>query len=596
MLATLNSFKKLQRVKRKIKLDREFETIDYKVAGRIDELPYQRDPKLWEHLPRCFCVIKNNNKVLRIVAGLRKFGNAGDFHGKLQSGEVHMYNVYANKANGEYFSFSCFIDQNITYFVYRSKNVTMVTRKDNFDEDFKCYQERRYAFTREMAIQFNLIFNNLSTNQQDEVIKMCSEHTINMESCSPDHQHLVDYNGKYLMLPFALTKYEESSKGLTSMLPCIARDWFEKVGFSSLSYYYKTVNKIEEQKIRDQVFGEKNSEGAVVYRICKTKDGELKVYHIYKYKNYKYIFWRAVRERMRGRTTITTMMRRFKNFHVEIPNIDTLTQEALKFYAFIYLTTSPANWEDMMSKWITQMKKYDELTEQEKEDYLKKFEVIDRNRTQVQLMFIGIPGSGKSTVSKCLDRLIPESARVNQDECNGMAKIYHKNIKKLSYDDKVKVLLLDKSHHSEFVRKNARNVINMGRLVYVVLHHPNDKEFELATARINKRGKGHLSLHPSNKLEGILKGFMSSSQKLSDEELKLGQIIKLNMTYKPVKAVRYLIDELNKMKLINVKVTDGEIDAAYKKVYAAEKNLASKPVKNNRDSMKSNGRSRRNRR
>ncbi|AYV82254.1 MAG: hypothetical protein Homavirus21_2, partial [Homavirus sp.] len=578
-LAKLQTLKNFRTVSKIITLgEYKLKTTDYKATGRIDDVTYQNDKNLWEHLPRCFATIEYNGNIIRIICGLRKFGNEGEYRSIKSPNEKVHKEYYLNKANGEYCSFSTFKIDNKLFFVFRSKNVSMVLRSDRCDQDLILYDnDPRYMFSKQMAITFLNTYNALEVDKQNNITTKALVDTISMEYCSSEHQHLVDYGKGSRLFAFTLTTYNESINGLTSVLPDVAYDWFKSVDLLTVPYMYVTnMNDTESRNsIRNDVYTELNSEGSVVYQtVLDMYSGVERVWMVYKYKNYKYVFWRAVREKMRARATSSQLVNRLNNLHCTVPNLKELINEAMKFYAYCWNVISEEKWGDLFSSWVTCFDNFHKLNEAEKEDYLKKFNLVDICRQQLQIMPIGVPGSGKSTLLKVLEKLLCDAKRLNQDECNKSAKLYHRNLGKLSKNKEVKVLLMDKCYHNKKVREGSFNSIDVQNLIYIIYYHPDDicpyilkdddlsnmlnletfpldNALGLAKLRIYGRGLSHLNLHPSLELSKILDGFKDSYEMLDEEEIAYAyDMIFIDMTMDITNVVNYVLDCLISKKMI----------------------------------------------
>jgi len=599
LLSKLETLQNFRTVSRTITLgDINIVTTDYQATGRIDDVTYQKDKELWEYLPRCFATIKHNNSVIRIICGLRKFGNENEFGSVIQNNEILCREFYLNKANGEYSSFSTFRINSILFYVFRSKNVSMVLRSTHINEDFTQYNEPRYMFAKEMATTFLNIFNKLPEDKKAMIIERTLVDTISMEYCAHQHQHIVDYNGVTTLYPFITTNYNSSKFGLTSELPDKTFEWFDSVGIPHVPYIYvvnlnnKDYNR---DKIRNSIYTEDNSEGAVVYQtVINTVTNVERVYKVYKYKNFKYIFWRAVREKMRSRATSHQLVNRLKNLHCTIPEkiLDDMIQEAIGFYAYCWDIISIDNWDNLFSSWITYFNQFTKLSIEDKQYYVDKFKTVDTTRQQFQIMTIGIPGSGKSTLLKILEKLVPNSKRVNQDECNKSAKIYHRTLAKLSKNNGIKLLLMDKCYHNKSVRNGTLNTIDIQNLVYFIYYHPddiNENEIDnienfplehalvLADYRINSRGIAHLNLYPSPELDGILNGFKKSYEVLDSREHGLSyDTFYIDMTLDITSTVNKVLNYLQSKAIIEQYFDNNIINDTINKVLEEENMLRQK--------------------
>jgi hypothetical protein len=598
MLDQLLTLKNYRTVSRNITLGSySIKTTDYKATGRIDDITYRKDKELWEFLPRCFATIEYNKQVVRTICGLRKFGSEGEYKSaKKQTEELHK-EYYLNKANGEYFSFSTFQIDSQIFFIFRSKNVSMVIRKGFYDADITHYAtDMRYMFTREMATTFMNIFNNLTPDNQNEIVLKAATNTLSMEYCSSDHQHLVDYGEGAKLLAFSLTNYEKSHNGLTSVLPDAAYNWFKSVGLPTVPYIHivNMANKMERDTVRTVVYNEMNSEGSVVYQtVIDSVTGVERVWTVYKYKNYKYVFWRAVREKMRVRATSTQLISRLKNLYCPVPNLDELVDQALHFYAFCWFTVKEDDWNNLFSTWVTHFNTFLTLDADQKSVYMQQFKQIDISRRQLQIMSIGLPGTGKSTLLKVMERMLPFAQRLNQDECQKSAKIYHRNLGKLSKDKRIKTLLMDKCYHNRKVREGTFNAIDVQSLVYLVYYHPADLQgsledtfnldklpltnaIKLATQRVASRGAGHLNLYPSLELAKILDGFKDSYETLTEQEMQFAtSTIYVDMTMNITDTFNYVTNQLAILGFIDLdSLTDDVVRKTIQLVLAEEQKLS----------------------
>lgn len=610
-LHKLNKLKKIKKIVRDIQLgDELFIVSDYKVEGRNDDMVYQQDQNIWELLPRCFAtiyVLNKNNKtkadeLLRVVSGLRKFGAEGDFSTELNKNEEILGEVYLNKANGEYFSVSSFERKNQVYFVLRSKNVSIIVRDNNFLDDLKIYNEIRYEYVLQMANTFYNKYFSLSDKQKHEIIKKCNVHTINFEWCSKKYQHLVKYDNNESIYPFALTQYTASTNGLVSELPDISQKWFKQVGLGEMPYmhtiYKRDTNYDFSKKraeIRSKIYNEENSEGSVVYVIAHDKiTGKKRVKEIYKFKNYNYVFWRALREKMRGRSSIERTVRRLRNLHCSVPDLNGMIQEGLEFYAYCWKIIDKKKWLELFSKWVDVYNEFKTIDTEIRLKYFEEFNELNKKNSQIQIFPIGIPGLGKSTLLKTIEKLLPNAIRVNQDECHGSPKLYHKNIRKFSNDKSYKYLLLDKCNHNLAVRQAAYDGMNLQKVVYIIFYHPKDignqnplnnntfnnlcldNAILTAKQRINMRGSGHLNLYPSQKLRNILAGFKDSYQSLTEEEIdSASAIIPIDITLNPTDMIIAFLSSLVRRNIIN-KYNEDKIPEIYGQVAKEESELAKK--------------------
>lgn len=472
--------------------------------------------------------------------------------------------VMKMKENGECFHLSAFVSNDVRYWVMGSKNVHMVIRYTNFLEDLKVYTGDRYSYAREMALSFSNL--NLKQGQQENLFLNLerSKNTFCAESISLCHQHLVKYTENGLRF------FSASFGGIVSVLP----DDFEKeilvlglepVG-NLVSIDIDDKEKLDETRkyIREAT----NTEGAVVYVVTNMN----RVYKMYKFKNNTYVFERAIRERMRSRSNSDQIRKRISTLHIDHPDKDSLLAYFLQFNAWCRIQESKGKltWSTIFDSWVSFRDKFDtSLTPTERQDNLDIFDKEQSEFNQLQLMFIGPPGFGKSSLAGIIHRTIDGSVHLNQDMLGGKAKAYHREIKKAS-KERAGILILDKSNHVQHVRTSTLNVLNKQRLVYIVLEHPDGLEsgYKVSQERILKRGWGHHSLHPGTNLKSILERFYTSYQSLTDDEVSIAeQVIKVDVTIPLFDSVVFIL------KNLGIDYDDEKLQIAYKQTIDAEQNL-----------------------
>ena len=545
ILSELSASKDVRRVTRDIIFDLKnekdpiiFTVTDYQIKSKLDDAVYEKKAYLWENLPRCFATVHCENKLIRVVCGLRKFGNENQFTTKLNENEQVFKEYYLNKLNGEYFSVSTLIFHSDQYFIFRSKNVSMICRINSYEEDCLKYTDERYEYVKKMSQIFLETIKFFPKDNKEKIIHLLSTNTMNCEACMTTSQHLVDYNDKNITFPFALTSYSASTNGLTSYLPLEAIKLFRDLGFGNLPYLYEVpvLDKELRETIRKKIYEEDNSEGSVVYKSCIDEiSGLERVYSIYKYKNYRYIFWRAVREKMRARSTISTMCTRLKNLYCHIDNLDQLIMEAVRFYAYCWKSIPSDQWDTIFPKWITIYKEFQKEKVSVLDNFVEEFKLFDKEKQQLQIMSIGFPGCGKSTIFTTLEKLLPNAKRINQDECQQSSKKFHKMISSASRDKGIKNLLLDKCFHNKRTREHVYQCINLQKVVFLIFQSENVEDMmEICKKRIYQRSAAHSNLYPSPKLESILEVFSNNYEPLEQEEEDMAfKIIHIDMT-KPI--------------------------------------------------------------
>jgi gluconate kinase len=297
------------------------------------------------------------------------------------------------------------------------------------------------------------------------------------------------------------------------------------------------------------------TEGAVVYRIT---NGE--VVWIYKVKSYSYSAKRSQREilkKNRGIPTVTLAKKLKQKWQIfaegQIP--EELLKELLQFSAWMqitYLEDDATAWAVHFTQYTDVWQAFNKLTAEERQEFLEKYnlmapqlialeipvEMVAPKNTQLQLLAVGLSGSGKSTIGEILMKELV-GFYFDQDECceekrynamvekmntslagksdagkkviaklkgsyqksNSGKKLYNTMVQKMTLDNPLPIFA-GKIHHNADLRQNVcDNITELGHLAWVVFMHPDDMDgsydnlIETCIARATSR-VGHATLTP----------------------------------------------------------------------------------------------------
>lgn len=540
-------------VKRTIKIQNNILTLtDFSIRG-IDDKIYENNYNLIKELPRGLCIVQNNDKIIYILYGLRKFGYNDHLYSEINKSLI-VKEIWTTKENGECCHFGAFSENNENYFIIGSKNVHLVVRKNNILDDLKLYNEQRYLFAKEIT---ELFVTTISNNIREKLFQylLSSGQTFCAESISSKHQHMVKYE-KFGLIFYGITSSLQNNQDiLTSMNPLEAKKIFKKIGLATVDRIDEVIvdDKIKRLKIMSYFETIENSEGAVVYGINSNNE----VIYMYKHKNLWYIKMRAVREILKKRKNNICLEHRLRNLHIEIDNLDNFIIKMKAFNSWLHNNLSDEDWHTLQDSFLKLLDKFSLVPET---TYL---EIINSSKIdiheQLQIILMGIPGSGKSTIGRTLTTLF-NGIFINQDDFEGKAQKFHNKISDSSKSSNKETLIIDKSMHNMSVRKNALEALNKkGRVIIIQFQHPEDddgieNQIKLCIERIIKRGDKHKSLKcskvdPSFVLNNI---FKKQYQPLSPTEINSVElVINVNMILSPFEILKHIINILEENQLCN---------------------------------------------
>jgi len=555
------------------------EVTDYSAGfGGADDRLYTSCEDAREYLPRgCFYVkISTDENVIisRLFNGIRKFGYEDDIYG-IHGATVHEY--YLTKENGEAFHISAIVFNNSEIiWVGGSKNVHGVVSNDHFIENLQLWKGDRYGFFQEMMTTFY----DYIEKSPEQAIQFANymndkQYTAIGESCSLKHQHIVKYETDAIRF-FAFTEMKPSIQGLTALDPEETIRIFTNFGLYTVTKMMQTsiANIHTRQNIRHIYESEKNSEGAVVY--CT--DINNNVVHMYKHKNYTYIFARAVREKMRARGNSNVIISRIDNLHIDHPNKKQLLEYYLQFNAWLRIQEKgKIKWSSVFDQWVSFECQFEKIPIDMREKYLQDFDSQQTN--QLVLAFISAcPGIGKTTIGIALAKLIG-GIHISQDgfKPKTARRDFLNKIKETIKNTPTVPIVIDKTNAT---KQNREDYDFIGPLVWLQFVHPEDSDndiqnlVKIGMSRIQSRGYGHNTLFPDEKLTGIMKGFSERWEPLTPEESdKSIMHIKIDATDDQNCQLTYLIDQLYYNNIINKQYSQEEINSALEESRLCEETL-----------------------
>lgn len=543
-------------------------TIDVKLP-RFSENELYNELEIRTLIPRGLCFIFANNKHCYTVYGHPKFGNFGDY----RSDDIELATkVFKRKENGECAHWGAFEYDGIIYEVYGSKNVHLIVRATNFNDDIKLYSEVRYSYALKMA---NLINNKCSKKCIEYLVG--TKHTFCAEGCFTDSQHIVNYPESTIFF-FAITSERSSDSPITKVSPIEADKLFLEFGLNTVTESIILNSGDDESDICKHFESQPNSEGAVVN--CLDADGN--VIYVYKHKNYDYIFLRALREQMRKHAPSSRIMQRFKNLHIEHPEFDKMINYAFRFNAY-FRKLAENDQKSFFSQWVTHKNIFDLLSLKEQTRMYDEYQMLEKKCGTVNvILFVAIPGSGKSFVARVLKGLLEAQgktvAHLEQDMFfhlgKNASKHYDKAIETVSKDKSIEYIILTKSNHTEAVREKTYAILDKcGRNVdktFVVMtanDYNMSETFKICVDRAFKRGYAHTSLYgkSENELKSIIgKVFIEQFEQLNDEELCYN-VINLNINQEKTNVIKSCIEQLQNFSIISLdnKLIDIHLERIY---------------------------------
>jgi hypothetical protein len=472
--------------------------------------------EIWEMISRGFFELSDlSGNVLYTWCGMRKFvyiGTKGYKHA-LPFGEIEDV-VFIEKENGECGHVGAFILDDIKFWIVCSKHVPIIF------EDGKL-SDIVVDKGNEIAMKIADVFNNTLSrieNPHGFHDHLTTTRTMwNFEAILPGCEHIVSYKEIGVCIFFSITSLKPSSRGLTSLDPISAIKKFEEFGLRTARVSEKF--KFESPDYHDYLAGVsagKNTEGVVAYGLNENGD----VICVYKWKAIRYDLVRLIREAFSNGKFLRDILASINKYFSSCSDmekevvLDWKSKELPYFLCFykwlidekVITIGNPldkdAGWV-FRSNFITFMRNFDNAV---LKGYIPSEEIPLEANTDIGpskkkvIVFVGPPGSGKSTASRAFLKLLRSiglnAVLINSDEMEGKSKRkpYMDAIMKAMEDPKVDYILLDKTNLDP---KNREDLETCGikNPHYIVFYHPDgpDALEEICVGRVIGR-VGHRTL------------------------------------------------------------------------------------------------------
>lgn len=578
-------------VKRTINIgDEEFNVIDLSIHKKYFEDNVFVDQTIRRVLPRgLFLIYAKDGTIIMTITGHPKFGYDGDYPTSMANNGVTW--VYSRKENGECGHFSGFIYNGIRYLVIGSKNVHMILREDSIDEDLQnpVYQDLRYTFA--VKIAKILVANYASSISKIVSFVIEKDVTLCCEAIT-DCQHIVDYYGEQKLLFFAITSIRESvDSPITWCNPILAQEHFLELDLDTVSEI-KTASTPEQlEELNNYIRSQENSEGGVI----SVLDADGKVVYVYKYKNDMYVFWRAVREKLRQRASNEALLSRLRALHhVDLPNMEGLITSALQFNAYFRLLAKEDQ-EFFFRKWNDWMNQFLKLSPEERASSLEQYRRIQsENGSLFVIVLVGVQGSGKSTIARLLKELLcilhglkPEQVmHLEQDMFGGIKPKFQAAVKESLSNPDLKFLILATMNHTSEHRRRlddeclAKYTGNLQKVN--VVFDANTAEFYLG--RLKSRGSAHETLVADGSNDEtilkILRRTLKEYSPPSEEEEMRTPTVHLNCEETIESNIQIVLQFLEQQFVVDHRaLTTEAFEPAMARVIADDERLSRKPKK-----------------
>ncbi|GKT16851.1 YaeB-like protein, partial [Aduncisulcus paluster] len=443
------------------------------------------------------------------------------------------------------------------------KNVHFPTRFDRFEEDIEAIKSvGRTEVARDIAITFFKTISHISEGQRRCLWRylQSTQTTLCAEMIDPSRQHIQDYAMEdgvptdfvcHLRF-FGIAHTTHPHASLTHISPLDLPAFLHVFGLQGVKHIdeVKMGDLVRLAQVEKKYRLMENSEGAVRYvlvkgtRYVRGSDAGFRpvassrISHVYKDKNFWYVYVRACREKIKRCATEGLLRKRLDSLHVRHPDHDSIVDDLCDLHAWLSMTLPMSLWPGVSRKWCDMIREY----HKEKEAGWKRGMVgkwdggdlakgettlsgakLDPSKERGTIMIdphlydcgkstvfnapehpstlvsiCGVQGSGKSTVARALNELFgsygERSVWINQDELvskssgrsskNGKKLFLKEIFKTCSHGRKLKGELIP-SHKWVFVDKiNTLRMHRMGvvreisgtpfNVVYITLRHKDD--------------------------------------------------------------------------------------------------------------------------
>lgn len=507
----------------------DFTIEDFAPSKRSEDELYASCEELWRVVPRGCAIASIGGTDVATVFGVPKFGYVGDALHQDDSEATDF--VMLEKENGECFHLAAFRHEGVRYWFGGSKKVHIVARFDNVVEDLELYQGLRYSFARNMFESF-MSCVDAPTRSSLWCFLEDWKLTAIAERCSPQFQHMVKYDQE-CMRWFALNRphdpLEDGEHGqqMLDVDPFTACSLFKTLGLETP----KIINVCSREGVSEQArmaFRMHNSEGGVVYALAPSKKGGAqRVVKMYKSKNATYIILRAVREKLRAGASFETTQKRLETIRDHYPEpvssdstpgsqpdfVLEIEAKALRFFKWMRVSGFDGSFNDYASRWIA-------FCALESESGPIEYELPAVYETPGDMptvvMITGPVGVGKTSLGKAL-AASTGGVYIDQDECNGIQKLYLKKITKTLESNNV--VVIGKTNVSRRMRAMTLGAVKKNFRLFVVEFEGFDPDALIE--RLEERGLNHPTLRttPGNDYHvGVLKWFLDNWESWSADE------------------------------------------------------------------------------
>jgi hypothetical protein len=499
--------------------------------GRSDDEVYNNNADIRRMIARGNTILEyvdnGETKFIQIVRGFKKFTgydkydeddaeNADtDYSRYLSEQPVDETELYCmDKVNGKAGHISCFTVMKIDYVVCGSKNVHMILRRDHILGDINLYPNHvSHSIAKDIGSLVGEmpqeLFNYLNKNRL----------TANIEYISTSNEHIVDYfkNGKKETYKFLC--YTPNNPDELTIDPMESLKHADSIGVPVVDYKKILYSELDEYII--EIRDEENTEGKVAYLVNpKTR----KTIGLIKIKSKWYVLIRAIREKIK-RWNIDQIPKRIDEIKKWLPMTDKEVGEwkehGLRFSKWIYnrLNEKVILDSDIYDHYAMLWQKYEnDIIDADFRMMIDEEDIVSKP----MIIFCSpCPGLGKSTLARALSYLMNgklDGFWINQDECGGVAKKFHKTISQNI--GRSSQLIIDKCLHVPKHRDSFTKQFPTQKLIWISLGGESVEDIrKIAFDRINKRGLNHKSLMSNNpELMKIVNMFLRMWKPVSTDE------------------------------------------------------------------------------
>ena len=522
--------------------------------GGLDDHVYESDRDVWENVPRGQTAVHVDDRIVARVNGLRKFGYSNATYGRPDNVDTI---VLLDKMNGECAHIGAFEHDGIKYWIAGSKHVHIVWRDGSFVEDIVVYGAVRYTYALKVAALWEKMLTALPKRYMIFEYLSSTGFTACAEAILAESEHIVEYEDKDVLVFYALTDGTPSRTGLTATTPQHAIADLRQFGLPTAPASAALLKgSAEYNAALDAVARRNNSEGVVAYGINSSGA----VCCMWKEKSYPYVMERVVREAvLHGRTRTQIVERVTERLADQDISVRAYFAgwEAERFpwlldFADWLRTTGvlPVKraW-DVQSRWLTLQHLF--RTTPEWRPAASGGAGTASSAPPIVVMFVGLPGSGKSTASRSLYKLLVDAGHypcwLNQDEAASNRQRFLGAVKAAAADSAITHILIDKVNLDS---GNRRDYLDLGLTpsLTIVFTHPDgtDAYKELCADRFLGRGNGHRCFHSAgpnavnrHKFLHICDSMLSKAKPVTE-----GRILSIDVRSSPSEVVTAIASAL----------------------------------------------------